>query len=65
MGWVITSLLVVIFAVSIFFVLPTPPAPPTDNGYSRLHGTPLDIPGPIVSASIEKMNLDGLTVIPL
>lgn len=61
------ALIVLLLALFVGFTLL--PAPPTPLNGTTLRGTPLQVPGPVISGAISGggggVVLDGLTIIPL
>ncbi|SGY14915.1 BQ5605_C013g07165 [Microbotryum silenes-dioicae] len=62
MGLVGSLLAFAVALASILYLLPTPP---TSLGPPKLRNTPLNRAGPVLAAIIRKLELDGLTIIPV
>ncbi|SCV70322.1 BQ2448_1716 [Microbotryum intermedium] len=62
MGLIGSLLAFAVALVSILYLLPTPP---TSLGPPKLRNTPLDRAGPVLASIIRKLELDGLTIIPV
>ncbi|ORY70633.1 hypothetical protein BCR35DRAFT_307936 [Leucosporidium creatinivorum] len=62
MGYILLLISLLILVVSCLWLLPTPPSPTPPP---TLRGTPLQLPGPVLAGTVQHLNLDGLTIIPL